>query len=73
MTDAIRREDVSAVASRIAVHPGVRKCPARCSVPGVRRPAGSRRATWDRCIPDACLKVYLTAIVAARSNGAISS
>lgn len=70
VTDAIRREDVSAVASRIAVHPGVRKCllqlqRARRQAPGL---VADGRDMGTVVFPDACLKVYLTATVAARSE-----
>jgi cytidylate kinase len=70
LTDAIRREDVSAVASRIAVHPGVRKCllqlqRARRQAPGL---VADGRDMGTVVFPEACLKVYLTASVAARSE-----
>jgi cytidylate kinase len=70
VTDAIRREDVSSVASRIAVHPGVRKCllqlqRARRQAPGL---VADGRDMGTVVFPDACLKVYLTATVAARSE-----
>jgi CMP/dCMP kinase len=70
VTDDIRREDVSAVASRIAVHPGVRKCllqlqRARRKAPGL---VADGRDMGTVVFPEACLKVYLTASVAARSE-----
>jgi len=70
LTDAIRREDVGAAASRIAVHPGVRKCllqlqRARRQVPGL---VADGRDMGTVVFPEACLKVYLTASVAARSE-----
>jgi cytidylate kinase len=70
VTDAIRGEDVSAVASRIAVHPGVRRSLLELQR-SRRRPPGlvaDGRDMGTVVFPDACLKVYLTASVAARSE-----
>jgi cytidylate kinase len=69
-TDAIRGEDVSAVASRIAVHPGVRQSllqlqRSRRQSPGL---VADGRDMGTVVFPDACLKVYLTASVEARSE-----
>lgn len=70
VTDAIRGEDVSAVASRIAVHPGVRQSllqllRSRRQAPGL---VADGRDMGTVVFPDACLKVYLTASIAARSE-----
>jgi cytidylate kinase len=70
VTDAIRGEDVSAVASHIAVHPGVRQSllqlqRSRRQEPGL---VADGRDMGTVVFPDACLKVYLTASVAARSE-----
>lgn len=70
VTDAIRSEDVSSAASRIAVHPGVRRSllelqRARRQPPGL---VADGRDMGTVVFPDACLKVFLTASVAARSE-----
>jgi cytidylate kinase len=70
VTDAIRGEDVSAVASRIAVHPGVRQSLLQLQRSRRRAPGlvADGRDMGTVVFPDACLKVYLTASVAARSE-----
>lgn len=70
VTDAIRSEDVSRVASQIAVHPRVRQ--ALLEVQRSRRqPPGlvaDGRDMGTVVFPDATLKVYLTASVEARAD-----
>lgn len=70
VTDAIRGEEVSSVASRIAVHPGVRHCLLQLQRARRRKPGlvADGRDMGTVVFPDACLKVYLTASVAARSE-----
>lgn len=63
ITDAIRTEDVSAVASRIAAHPGVRSALLERQR-GFRKPPGlvaDGRDMGTVVFPDAVLKIYLTA------------
>lgn len=69
VTDAIRSEEVSRAASQVAVHPPVRQAlldlQRRC-----RRPPGlvaDGRDMGTVVFPDAVLKVFLTASVAARA------
>ncbi len=69
VTDAIRSEDVSRIASRIAVHPGVRQAlldlqHARRQPPGL---VADGRDMGTIVFPDATLKVYLTASLQARA------
>ena len=70
VTDAIRAEDISQAASRVAVHPAVRRAlldlQRRCrAVPGL---VADGRDMGTIVFPDATLKVYLTANVAARAE-----
>jgi cytidylate kinase len=70
VTDAIRREDVSRVASQVAVHPRVRQAlldlqHARRQAPGL---VADGRDMGTVVFPDATLKVYLTATVGARAE-----
>lgn len=70
VTDAIRREEVSQIASRVAVHPGVRQAllklqRSRCQPPGL---VADGRDMGTVVFPDAKLKVYLTASVEARAD-----
>lgn len=70
VTDAIRSEDVSRVASRIAVHPGVRQALLELQR-SQRRPPGlvaDGRDMGTIVFPDACLKIYLTASLSARAT-----
>ena len=63
ITDTIRTEDVSAVASRIAAHPGVRSALLERQR-GFRKPPGlvaDGRDMGTVVFPDAVLKIYLTA------------
>lgn len=63
VTDAIRTEEVSAVASRIAAHPKVRNALLERQR-GFRRPPGlvaDGRDMGTVVFPDAALKIYLTA------------
>ena len=70
VTDAIRREEIGRAASQVAVHPGVRQAlldlqRARRRPPGL---VADGRDMGTVVFPDACLKVYLTASVAARAE-----
>jgi len=70
VTDAIRREDVSQLAYRIAVFGGVRKAllhlqRARRQPPGL---VADGRDMGTVVFPDARLKIYLTASAAARAE-----
>jgi cytidylate kinase len=69
VTDAIRSETVSRVASQVAVHPGVRyallELQRRCrTAPGL---VADGRDMGTVVFPDAALKVFLTATVPARA------
>jgi CMP/dCMP kinase len=69
VTDAIRAEEVSRIASRIAVHPGVRRALLELQR-SRRRPPGlvaDGRDMGTVVFPDATLKIYLTANVSARA------
>ncbi len=69
VTDAIRTEEVSAVASRIAAHPQVRNALLERQQ-GFRRPPGlvaDGRDMGTVVFPDAALKIYLTASPEARA------
>ena len=70
VTDAIRREEIGRAASQVAVHPAVRQAlldlqRARRRPPGL---VADGRDMGTVVFPDACLKVYLTASVAARAE-----
>lgn len=70
VTDAIRREEIGRAASQVAVHPAVRQAlldlqRARRLPPGL---VADGRDMGTVVFPDACLKVYLTASVAARAE-----
>ena len=70
VTDAIRAEAISQSASRVAVHPAVRRAlldlQRRCrAAPGL---VADGRDMGTVVFPDATLKVYLTASVAARAE-----
>jgi len=70
VTDAIRSEEVSRAASQVAVHPGVRQAllelQRRCRrLPGL---VADGRDMGTVVFPDAVLKVFLTASVAARAE-----
>lgn len=70
VTDEIRREDVGAMASRIAVHPSLRAALLDLQK-GFRRPPGlvaDGRDMGTVVFPDAGLKVFLTASVEARAE-----
>ncbi len=70
VTDAIRTEEVSAMASRIAVHAPLRAALLQLQK-SFRRPPGlvaDGRDMGTVVFPDARLKVYLTASVAARAE-----
>jgi cytidylate kinase len=70
VTDEIRREDVGAMASRIAVHPALRAALLDLQR-GFRRPPGlvaDGRDMGTVVFPDAGLKVLLTASVEARAE-----
>jgi len=70
VSDEIRREDVGAMASRIAVHPPLRAALLRLQQ-GFRRPPGlvaDGRDMGTVVFPDAGLKVFLTASVEARAG-----
>ncbi len=70
VTDDIRREDVGAMASRIAVHPALRAALLGLQK-GFRRPPGlvaDGRDMGTVVFPDAQLKVFLTASVDARAE-----
>lgn len=70
VTDAIRTEEVSAMASRIAVHAPLRAALLELQK-SFRRPPGlvaDGRDMGTVVFPDARLKVYLTASVAARAE-----
>ena len=69
VTDAIRTEEISRAASHVAVHPAVRSAllalQRRCrTVPGL---VADGRDMGTVVFPDAALKVFLTASVAARA------
>ncbi|MDQ3189050.1 MAG: (d)CMP kinase [Pseudomonadota bacterium] len=69
VTDAIRTESVSGLASKIAVHVGVRQA-LLDSQRAQRRPPGlvaDGRDMGTIVFPDACLKIYLTASLSARA------
>jgi len=70
VTDAIRAEDVSRAASQVAVHPAVRQALLEvqrrsCRAPGL---VADGRDMGTVVFPDAVLKVFLTASVAARAE-----
>ncbi len=70
VTDALRAEDVSRAASQVAVHPAVRQAllelqRRRREAPGL---VADGRDMGTVVFPDARLKVYLTASVAARAD-----
>ena len=70
VTDDIRREEVSRVASQVAVHPRVRQAlldlqRSRRQAPGL---VADGRDMGTVVFPDATLKVYLTATVEARAG-----
>jgi len=70
VTDAIRAEEISRAASCVAVHPAVRRTlldlQRRCrAAPGL---VADGRDMGSTVFPDATLKVYLTASVAARAE-----
>jgi CMP/dCMP kinase len=70
VTEAIREEEIGRVASQIAVHPAVRNAllqlqRARRQPPGL---VADGRDMGTVVFPDARLKVFLTASVAARAN-----
>ena len=70
ITEAIRAEEISQAASRVAVHPAVRRAlldlQRRCrAAPGL---VADGRDMGTVVFPDATLKVYLTASVAARAE-----
>jgi cytidylate kinase len=70
VTNDIRREDVGAMASRIAVHPALRAALLDLQK-GFRRPPGlvaDGRDMGTVVFPDAQLKVFLTASVDARAE-----
>ncbi len=70
VTEAIRREEVGAMASRIAVHPALRAALLELQR-GFRRPPGlvaDGRDMGTVVFPDATLKVYLTASAEARAR-----
>jgi cytidylate kinase len=70
VTDAIRSEEVSRAASRVAIHSGVRQSLLALQR-SRRRPPGlvaDGRDMGTVVFPDALLKVYLTASVEARSE-----
>lgn len=70
VTDAIRAEEVSRLASRIAVHPGVRQALLELQH-SRRRPPGlvaDGRDMGTIVFPDARLKIYLTASLPARTS-----
>jgi len=70
VSDEIRREEVGAMASRIAVHPAVRVALLALQK-GFRRPPGlvaDGRDMGTVVFPDAGLKVFLTASVEARAQ-----
>lgn len=70
LSDAIRREEVGAMASRIAVHPPLRAALLELQR-GFRRPPGlvaDGRDMGTVVFPDAQLKVFLTATVQARAE-----
>ncbi len=69
VTDAIRTESVSRLASKIAVHVGVRQALLDLQR-SHRRPPGlvaDGRDMGTIVFPDACLKIYLTASLPARA------
>ncbi len=69
VTDAIRTESVSRLASKIAVHVGVRQALLDLQR-SQRRPPGlvaDGRDMGTIVFPDACLKIYLTASLSARA------
>lgn len=70
VTDALRREEVGAAASQIAVHGGVRQAldvlqKSFRQAPGL---VADGRDMGTVVFPDACLKVFLTASVEARAQ-----
>jgi cytidylate kinase len=70
VTEAIRSEEVSQIASRVAVHPEVRQAlldlqRAQRQAPGL---VADGRDMGTVVFPDAVLKVYLTASVEARAD-----
>jgi cytidylate kinase len=70
VTDAIRQEEIGRAASQVAVHPAVRQAlldlqRSRRRLPGL---VADGRDMGTVVFPDACLKVYLTASVAARAE-----
>jgi cytidylate kinase len=70
VTDEIRREDVGAMASRIAVHPALRQALLDLQK-SFRRPPGlvaDGRDMGTVVFPDAQLKVFLTASAEARAE-----
>ncbi|HEX4332613.1 MAG TPA: (d)CMP kinase [Usitatibacter sp.] len=70
VTEALRTEDVSAAASRVAARPGVRRALLERQR-GFRRPPGlvaDGRDMGSVVFPDAPLKVFLTADVATRAE-----
>ena len=69
VTDALRQEQVSAAASRVAVHPGVREAllarqRALCAPPGL---VADGRDMGTVVFPDAPLKVFVTASAGERA------
>lgn len=69
VTDKIRSEDVSRVASKIAVYPSVRQALLELQR-AQRQPPGlvaDGRDMGTIVFPDACLKIYLTASLSARA------
>lgn len=70
VTQAIRREAVSAAASRVAVLPGVRGALLARQRAFRREPGlvAEGRDMGTVVFPDACLKIYLTASAEARAN-----
>jgi cytidylate kinase len=69
VTDAIRSEEVSRAASQVAVHPAVRQALLELQRHSRRAPGlvADGRDMGTVVFPDAVLKVYLTASVAARA------
>ncbi len=70
VTDAIRAEDVSRAASQVAVHPSVRQALLELQRRSRRAPGlvADGRDMGTVVFPDAVLKVFLTASVAARAE-----
>ena len=75
VTDAIRSEDVSQFASRIAVFEGVRQALSTCNVRNARPPGlvADGRDMGTVVFPQANLKIYLTASARRAQSDAISS